>query len=75
MKKKSVSTLSLNRETILNLDDIANGRPDLAQARGAAALSISPCTNIISDCKSCTTPLDGCPPVSGTAVVCCAVVA
>jgi hypothetical protein len=73
MNKKKVSALRLRRETILNLEDIMSGRPDLARARGAAAiaLSIAPCTNIISDCKYCTTPLDGCPPVSGSVNVCC----
>jgi hypothetical protein len=74
MKRKKVSALNLSRETILNLDDVANGRHELARARGAAAiaLSIAPCTNIISDCKYCTTPLDTCPPVTGTVNVCCA---
>jgi hypothetical protein len=64
MKKKKVSALSLRRETLRSLaSDNPNRRQDLARARGAAAgnLSINPCTQVISDCLYCTTPLDGCP--------------
>ena len=71
--KRKVSTLSLRRETIRNLEDMANGRPDLVRARGMAAqaLSIPVCTQALSDCQTCTTPLDGCPPQTGSARVCC----
>jgi hypothetical protein len=75
MKKKKVSALSLRRETIRSLaSDNPARRQDLARARGAAAkaLSINPCTQIVSDCLYCTTPIDGCPgnttPATGCAV-------
>jgi hypothetical protein len=62
--KKKMKKLQLNRETLTNLS--------LSLAEGAGAvlvdqqavnknLSINPCTRVISDCISCTTPIDGCP--------------
>ena len=65
--KKHVKKLSLSRETLRRLEGAS-----LAAAVGATDgeigavavdnnLSIQPCTNIISDCIYCTTPLNSCP--------------
>jgi hypothetical protein len=72
MKRKKVSALSLNRETIRSLTEAASGGFDLARVRAAKALSINVCTKVVSDCLYCTTPIDGCPgdttPATGCAV-------
>ena len=61
--KKKLKKLQLNRETLNRLSlSQAYGGTDVAVAGdAAAALSIKPCTWVVSDCKYCTTPLDGCP--------------
>jgi hypothetical protein len=65
MRKRVAKKLSLSRETIHRLTDSA-----LARAGGAledvvigkdTALSITVCTQVISDCLGCTTPLASCP--------------
>jgi hypothetical protein len=62
--KKKLKKLQLNRETLNRLSlTQAYGGTDVAPVAGedAKALSIKPCTWIVSDCKYCTTPIDGCP--------------
>jgi hypothetical protein len=67
MKKHAAKKLSLSRETLRYLT-----RASLAGVAGATDialepvaidknLSINPCTNVISDCLGCTTPLASCP--------------
>jgi hypothetical protein len=74
MKKHVAKKLSLSRETLHNLT-----RSSLAGVGGALAvevggvdknLSIPVCTNVISDCLSCTTPLASCPPSMQTYCTC-----
>lgn len=65
--KKQVRKLRLSRETLHRLTNASLagvvGATDVAV--GAVAvdknLSIDPCTNVISDCLGCTTPLASCP--------------
>ena len=57
MKRKAPKKLSLSRETLRTV----GGTLADAVAVPAGALSIRVCTRVISDCLSCTTPLDGCP--------------
>jgi len=62
--KKKLKKLRLNRETVtrLSLTHVYGGTDvDLAAGEDAKALSIPRCTYVVSDCKYCTTPLDGCP--------------
>lgn len=64
MRKRVAKKLSLNRETIHRLTDSTLGRVGGALAdvvAPAPALSITECTQIISDCLGCTTPLASCP--------------
>ena len=69
MKKRLAKKLSLNRETIHRLTDAALARAggaleaegDVGVIAKETALSINPCTQIISDCVYCTTPLNSCP--------------
>lgn len=74
MKKRTPKKLSLSRETLHRLTD-----PVLARANGAledvaigdnAALSITDCTKVISDCLGCTTPLASCPKTMYTNCTC-----
>jgi hypothetical protein len=63
---RKVKKLTLNRETLRNLEDSA-----LRTANGALGPVIPIgsrviCTNEISICVYCTTPLDGCPRDTGT---------
>ncbi|HVS01010.1 MAG TPA: hypothetical protein VMW27_30610 [Thermoanaerobaculia bacterium] len=61
MKKKSVRKLNLSRETLQHLT-IAGGGEDFGVVKGdGVALSIPVCTQVISDCLYCTTPLNSCP--------------
>jgi hypothetical protein len=68
MKRNKISKLQLRRETLHSLD--------LAAAAGGlivVPVSINNnCSNIISICISCTTPIDGCPPVYTTPAYTCA---
>jgi hypothetical protein len=72
MKQSKVAKLKLSRETLHQL-----GMSSLRAAAGGAAV-INPinnslnCTNVLSICYSCTTPLDGCPPVYTTPAYTCA---
>lgn len=60
--KKRMKKLQLSRETLHALTDLqASGAMAADQQQAAKALSINPCTRIVSDCLYCTTPLDGCP--------------
>jgi hypothetical protein len=67
MRKRVTRKLSLNRETIHRLTDSALGRvggafEDVVIGVGKdTALSITACTQVISDCLGCTTPLASCP--------------
>jgi hypothetical protein len=68
MKRHKVSKLQLNRETLHHLGDA------LAAAAGAAVVPISAngtCSNAISICLTCTTPLDTCPPQPTTPATTC----
>lgn len=70
MKQSKVSRLKLHRETLHQL-----GVSSLRAAAGGAAVGIIQslnCTNVLSVCYSCTTPLDGCPPVYTTPAYTCA---
>jgi hypothetical protein len=68
MKRTKLPKLQLNRETLHNLD--------LAEAAGGIVvmpLSVNNnCSNLISICITCTTPIDGCPPVYTTPAYTCA---
>jgi hypothetical protein len=68
MKRNKIPKLQLSRETLRSLD--------LAAAAGGlivVPVSINNnCSNIISICISCTTPIDGCPPVYTTPAYTCA---
>ena len=66
MKQRKIAGLKLNRETLHHL-----GTSSLRAAAGGAAVSFN-CTNVLSVCYSCTTPLDGCPPVYTTPAYTCA---
>lgn len=61
--KKKLKKLRLNRETLNHLSlSHAHGGTDVEVAgQDAKALSIPRCTWVVSDCKYCTTPIDGCP--------------
>lgn len=69
MKKNRMKKLSLNRETLRNLDDSSLG------AGGGYAVVVGPQQPVIitdsqtiSICKYCTTPLDTCPQPQSVAV-------
>jgi hypothetical protein len=75
MKRHKISKLQLSRETLHSLGDA-----NLAAAAGGLAIT-NPgnpmpvslnCSNVISVCISCTTPIDGCPPVYTTPAYTCA---
>jgi len=68
--KKHVKKLSLSRETLHHLASVAGG--DFAVEIGGVDknLSIPVCTNVISDCIYCTTPLNSCPPSMQTYCTC-----
>ncbi len=60
--KKRMKKLQLSRETLHALTDLqAAGALVADQQQAGKALSINPCTQIVSDCLYCTTPIDGCP--------------
>ena len=62
--KKKLKKLQLNRETLNRLSlSQAYGGTDVPVAgdQAVVALSIPRCTYVVSDCKLCTTPADGCP--------------
>jgi hypothetical protein len=60
--KKQMKKLQLSRETLHALTDLqASGALAAEQRQAAGNLSINPCTNVISDCLSCTGRLDTCP--------------
>ncbi|HSK79659.1 MAG TPA: hypothetical protein VLQ45_24605 [Thermoanaerobaculia bacterium] len=63
MKKRFPKKLSLSRETILRLTDLARvgGAADDVAIGKDTALSITECTRVISDCLTCTTPQASCP--------------
>jgi hypothetical protein len=72
MKQSKVAKLKLSRETLHQL-----GISSLRAAVGGAAVPIGVnnsfnCTNVLSVCYSCTTPLDTCPPVYTTPAYTCA---
>jgi hypothetical protein len=65
MKKHVVKKLSLSRETLhrLTSSSLAHVGGALEAVGGVDKnLSIPVCTNVISDCLTCTTPLASCPP-------------
>lgn len=67
MKRQKTGRLQLHRETIQGLD--------LAGVAGGAVVAISinnNCSNLISICITCTTPLDTCPPQPTTPATTCA---
>jgi hypothetical protein len=69
MKRNRIPKLRLSRETLHSLD--------LAAAAGGLAIVMplsvnNNCSNVISICISCTTPIDGCPPVYTTPAYTCA---
>ena len=59
--KKRMKKLQLSRETLHALTDTQASGALAADQQAVAALSINPCTWVVSDCKYCTTPIDGCP--------------
>jgi hypothetical protein len=60
--KKRMKKLQLSRETLRALTDMqATGAVAVQQDAAVKNLSISPCTNVISDCYPCTGRLDTCP--------------
>jgi hypothetical protein len=60
--KKQMKKLQLSRETLHALTDLqASGAFAAEQREAAGNLSINLCTNVISDCLSCTGRLDTCP--------------
>jgi hypothetical protein len=60
--KKRMKKLQLSRETLRALTDVqAAGALAADQQEIGKALSIPRCTYVVSDCKYCTTPIDGCP--------------
>ncbi|HEX4494817.1 MAG TPA: hypothetical protein VIE43_04030 [Thermoanaerobaculia bacterium] len=61
--KKKMKKLQLSRETLTNLSLSAaeGGAIAVDQPGGVKNLSISPCTRVLSDCLTCTQPIDGCP--------------
>ena len=60
--KKRMKKLQLSRETLHALTDTQALGAMAAQDQAVAkALSIKPCTQVLSDCLTCTQPLDGCP--------------
>jgi hypothetical protein len=72
MKRNNVNKLRLSRETLHRL-----GLSSLRAAAGGAAIGAGVvgslnCTNVLSVCYSCTTPLDTCPPVYTTPAYTCA---
>ncbi|HVT17402.1 MAG TPA: hypothetical protein VHQ90_14630 [Thermoanaerobaculia bacterium] len=73
MKRNKVAKLSLSRETLRQLE-ISSLR---IAAGGAAIIDPNPirsldCTNVLSICYSCTTPLDTCAPVYTSPAYTCA---
>ena len=67
MKNRKATKLKLNRETLRNLADSDLQRAGGAWGSGGNA-SVPVCTQVVSDCVSCTRKLDRCPevPPSGT---------
>ena len=70
MKKRVPKKMSLSRETLHRLTDsnlglVGGAFEDVVIGVGVigktTALSITDCTNVISDCLTCTTPLNSCP--------------
>ena len=60
--KKKMKKLQLSRETLTNLSlSAAEGPIAVDQPVVVRNLSISPCTRVLSDCLTCTQPIDGCP--------------
>ncbi|HET9211286.1 MAG TPA: hypothetical protein VFR03_12845 [Thermoanaerobaculia bacterium] len=59
--KKRMKKLQLSRETLRALTDMQASGAAAVQQQAAGNLSISPCTNVISDCYACTGKLDTCP--------------
>ena len=68
MKKQVAKRLTLSRETLHRLTSsslafVAGGTDgEIGAVAVDKNLSINPCTNVISDCLGCTTPLASCPP-------------
>jgi hypothetical protein len=72
MKRQKVTKLNLSRETLRQL-----GVSSLRRVAGDAVINPVPinsldCTNVLSVCYTCTTPLDTCPPVYTTPAYTCA---
>jgi hypothetical protein len=62
MKKKNRSPkLTLHRETLIHLSGATGGDIIPILTTITTILSRFPCSNEISVCKYCTTPLDTCP--------------
>jgi hypothetical protein len=73
MKRNKVRGLRLNRETLhqmgmTSMSAVAGGAVVVAPITTPVSLN---CTNVLSVCFSCTTPLDGCPPVYTTPAYTC----
>ena len=69
MKNRKAIKLKLNRETLRILGDSSLQQAGGAFLGGGGNASVSVCTQVISDCVSCTRRLDACPqqpPTTGT---------
>ena len=62
MKSRKATKLKLNRETLRSLEDSVLQQAGGAWGSGGNA-SVPVCTQVVSDCLSCTKKLDGCPEV------------
>ncbi len=64
--KKHVKKLTLSRETLHRLTSASlagvAGGTEVGVGAVAQPLSIPVCTNVISDCLTCTLPQGSCPP-------------
>jgi hypothetical protein len=66
--KKRMKKLQLSRETLHALTDFQAAGALAAEQQAVGNLSISPCTKVLSDCLTCTQPIDGCPDPTVVAV-------
>lgn len=61
MRKNKSRKLTLHRETVSHLNSAEGGAAITTIITITPILSRFPCSNEISVCVYCTTPLDGCP--------------
>jgi hypothetical protein len=64
--KKNLKKLSLNRETLRSLDIVGGAVAITSPVQLPQQPQPFTTSQTISICKYCTTPLDGCPPVTQT---------